>query len=141
MSLRLEKGYGSWGRDYSPEYWPQECGLAGLIRPETPFLNHEGWRAIAGRPARDRMVLLEIDATEADASGGEPIFLPGGTAAGQVSSGGYGHTVGKSLALAYLKAEHATPGTALHVSLLGRADDARVLEHPPFDPEGLRLRG
>jgi dimethylglycine dehydrogenase len=141
MSLRLEKGYGSWGRDYSPEYWPQECGLAGLIRPDKPFLNHESWRAISDNAPRDRMVLLEIDATEADASGGEPIFLPGGTAAGQVSSGGYGHAVGKSLALAYLKAEHATPGTALHVSLLGRADDARVLEHPPFDPEGLRLRG
>jgi dimethylglycine dehydrogenase len=141
MSLRLEKGYGSWGRDYSPEYWPQECGLAGLIRPDKTFLNHDSWRAIAERPARDRMVLLEIDATEADASGGEPIFLPGGKPAGQVSSGGYGHTVGESLAMAYLKAEHATPGTALEVSLLGRPHAARVLEHPPFDPEGDRLRG
>lgn len=141
MSLRLEKGYGSWGRDYSPEYWPQECGFANLIRADKSFLNKEGWRAIAERPARDRMVLLEIAATEADASGGEPIFLPDGTAAGQVSSGGYGHFVGKSLALAYLKVEHAAPGTALHVSLLGRPHDARVLERPPFDPEGLRLRG
>ena len=141
LSLRLEKGYGSWGRDYSPEYWPQECGLAGLIRRDKTFLNHDGWRAIAARPARDRMVLLEIDATEADASGGEPIFLPGGKPAGQISSGGYGHTVGKSLALAYLKAEHATPGTALEVSLLGRPHAARVLDRPPFDPDGKRLRG
>lgn len=141
MSLRLEKGYGSWGRDYSPEYWPQECGLAGLISRDKTFLNHDGWRAIADRPARDRMVLLEIAATEADASGGEPIFLPDGTPAGQVSSGGYGHTVGKSLALAYLKADHAAPGTALEVSLLGRPHAARVLERPPFDPGGDRLRG
>ncbi|PKQ12160.1 MAG: dehydrogenase [Alphaproteobacteria bacterium HGW-Alphaproteobacteria-1] len=141
LSLRLEKGYGSWGRDYSPEYWPQECGLAGLIRRDKTFLNHDGWRAIAARPARDRMVLLEIDATEADASGGEPIFLPGCKPAGQISSGGYGHTVGKSLALAYLKAEHATPGTALEVSLLGRPHAARVLDRPPFDPDGKRLRG
>ncbi len=141
LSLRLEKGYGSWGRDYSPEYWPQECGLAGLIRRDKTFLNHDGWRAIAARPARDRMVLLEIDATEADASGGEPIFLPGGKPAGQISSGGYGHTVGKSLALAYLKAEHATPGTVVEVALLGRPHAARVLDRPPFDPDGKRLRG
>ncbi|MAU52977.1 MAG: hypothetical protein CMN17_11545 [Roseovarius sp.] len=141
MSLRLEKGYGSWGRDYSPEYWPQECGLAGLIRADKDFLNHDGWRAIAGHPARERMVLLEIDTVEADASGGEPIFLPDGTPAGQVSSGGYGHTVGRSLALAYLKAGLAQPGTALEVWLLGRPHGARVLERPPFDPEGLRQRG
>jgi dimethylglycine dehydrogenase len=141
MSLRLEKGYGSWGRDYSPEYWPQECGLAGLVRTDKTFLNHEAWRAIAECPARERMVLLEIDTTDADAAGGEPIFLPDGTPAGQVSSGGYGHTVGKSLALAYLKPGHAAPGTALEVWLLGRPHGARVLAKPPFDPEGLRLRG
>lgn len=87
------------------------------------------------------MVLLEIDTVEADASGGEPIFLPDGTPAGQVSSGGYGHTVGRSLALAYLKAGLAQPGAALEVWLLGRPHGARVLERPPFDPEGLRQRG
>ena len=86
------------------------------------------------------MVLLEIAADEADPSGGEPVFLPDGTPAGQVSSSTYGHTVGKSLAIAYLKAGFAAPGTEVAVSILGREHRARVLDRPPFDPDGLRLR-
>ena len=141
MSLRLEKGYGSWGRDYSPEYWPHESGLAGLIRPDKDFLNRPAWEAVARQAPRERMVLLDVAAQEADASGGEPVFLPDGTPAGQVSSGGYGHSVGRSLALAYLKAGVAGPGDRVHVAILGRAHEARVLDRPPFDPEGRRLRG
>lgn len=140
MSLRVEKGYGSWGRDYSPEYWPQESGLDGLIRADKDFLNKDAWLAIADRPAREKMVLLEIDAEEADATGGEPVFLPDGTPAGQVSSGAYGYSVGRSLAIAYLKAGLAAPGDRVDVAILGRPHAARVLERPPFDPDGARLR-
>lgn len=141
MSLRLEKGYGSWGRDYSPEYWPQECGLERLIKPGKDFLNKSAWEAIADRPPRDVMTLLEIDAGAADATGSEPVFLPDGTPLGQVSSGAYGHGVGKSLALAYLKVGLAGPGDTVHVAILGRPHTARILDRPPFDPEGTRLRG
>jgi dimethylglycine dehydrogenase len=140
MSLRLEKGYGSWGRDYSPEYWPQESGLAGLIRRDKDFLNKGAWLRIEARAPREEMVLLEIDADIADANGSEPIFLPDGTPIGQVSSGGYGHSVGKSLALAYLKAGLVAPGETVHVAILGRAHAARRLAAPPFDPEGHCLR-
>ncbi len=141
MSLRLEKGYGSWGRDYSPEYWPQESGLAGLVKADKDFLNKAAWQAIADRPARETMVMLAIETEGADASGGEPVFLADGTPAGQVSSGGYGYSVGQSLALAYLKAGLAAPGDTVEVALLGRPHRARVLAEPPFDPAGARLRG
>jgi len=140
MSLRVEKGYGSWGRDYSPEYWPQESGLDGLIRTDKDFLNKDAWLAIKDNPARERMVMLEVAATTADATGGEPIFLPDGTPVGQVSSGAYGYSVGASLAIAYLKADHAVPGTEVTVAILGQPHKAKVLSKPPFDPEGLRLR-
>lgn len=140
MSLRLEKGYGSWGRDYSPEYWPQESGLAGLIKRDKEFLNKDSWLKIEGQPPRENMVLLSIDATAADASGSEPVFLPDGTPIGQVSSGAYGYSVNQSLALAYLKAGTAKPGDTVHVAILGRDHTARVLAEPPFDPKGLRLR-
>ncbi|MBT8413099.1 MAG: aminomethyltransferase family protein, partial [Boseongicola sp.] len=140
MSMRLEKGYGSWGRDYSPEYWPHESGLSGLIKTDKDFLNKAAWEAIADKPARETMVLLEIDALEADASGSEPIFATDGTPIGQVSSGAYGYFVEKSLALAYLKAGHAAPGDTVNVAILGQNHTARVLERPPFDPDGLRLR-
>jgi dimethylglycine dehydrogenase len=141
MSLRIEKGYGSWGRDYSPEYWPQESGLAGLIVRDKDFLNKDAWLAIADRPARDRLVTLRIDAVDADASGGEPVFLPDGTPVGQVSSGAYGYTVGASLALAYLRVGAVAPGDRVSVAILGRPHTAEVLAAPPFDPEGARLRG
>ncbi len=141
MSLRVEKGYGSWGRDYSPEYWPQECGLARLIRPDKDFLNKAAWQQIADLPPREVMTMLEIDAADADASGAEPVFLTDGTPAGQVSSGAYGYSVGKSLAIAYLKAGLVRPGEAVHVAILGRDHTARVLARPPFDPDGHRLRG
>jgi dimethylglycine dehydrogenase len=85
--------------------------------------------------------MLEIDATTADASGGEPIFLPDGTPIGQVSSGAYGYSVGKSLAIGYIKAEHFVASLEVTVALLGRPHHARVLAQPSFDPQGLRLRG
>ena len=141
MSLRVEKGYGSWGRDYSPEYWPQESGLARLVKGDKDFLNKAAWQSIADRPARETMCMLEIDAIDADASGGEPIFLRDGTPAGQVSSGAYGYSVEKSLAIAYLKAGLAVPGDTVHVAILGKNHTARVLAKPPFDPDGHRLRG
>ncbi|MCB9942882.1 MAG: GcvT family protein [Geminicoccaceae bacterium] len=141
MSLRVEKGYGSWGRDYSPEYWPQESGLDGLIDRDKDFLNRDAWFAIADRAPRDVMTMLEIDATVADATGGEPVFLVDGTPVGQVSSGAYGYTVGKSLAIAYLKAGMVRAGDSVTVALLGLPHTARVLQAAPFDPEGHRLRG
>lgn len=140
MSLRLEKGYGSWGRDYSPEYWPQESGLGGLVRRDKDFLNKESWLKIEANAPREEMVLLEIDAKTADASGSEPIFLPDGTPVGQVSSGAYGYSVGKSLALAYVKAGTVAPGDSVHVAILGQPHTARRLAEAPFDPQGLRLR-
>ena len=140
MSLRVEKGYGSWGRDYSPEYWPQESGLDRLIKGDKAFLNKAAWEKIRHNPPREVMSYLEIEATTADASGGEPIFLPDGSPAGQVSSGAYGYSVGKSLAIAYLKAGIARPGDTVHVAILGQPHVARVLRGPAFDPEGARLR-
>lgn len=139
MSLRMEKGYGSWGRDYSPEYWPQETGLAGLIKMEKDFLNKGAYAAIADLPPREVLRTLMIEASTADATGNEPIFDLKGKPAGKVSSGAYGYHVGQSLALAYLRPDIAA-GAELEVMVLGRPHRARVLEGAAFDPEGKRLR-
>ncbi|MBC6417117.1 MAG: dehydrogenase, partial [Rhodospirillales bacterium] len=79
-------------------------------------------------------------AETADAGGGEAIFLTDGTPIGQVTSGAYGYSVGKSLALGYVKLGAVKAGDAVHISILGRPHSARSLAEPPFDPEGLRLR-
>ncbi len=140
MSLRIEKGYGSWGRDYSPDWWPAESGLDGLIKMDKSFLNKDAYAAVADAPPREKLVILEIEAKTADATGGEPIFLTDGTPVGQVTSGAYGYTVGASLALGYIRADVAQGGTECMVAVLGQDHRARILEAAPFDPSGERLR-
>ena len=143
MSLRLEKGYGSWGREFSPEYWPQECGLSRLCRSDKAYLNHAAALANMKKEPREKMVLLALNAEDtqasnADATGGEPIFKDG-IGIGRVSSGGYGYHVGLSLALGFVK--NARAGDHVEVMVLGRPHRAVILDRPPFDPDGKRLRG
>ncbi|MDZ7711525.1 MAG: FAD-dependent oxidoreductase [Roseovarius sp.] len=144
MSLRIEKGYGSWGREYSPEYWPQEAGLERLCKMDKEFLNKAALARVIGEAPRERLVMLALDeddvtASNADATGGEPIFR-GGVGVGRVTSGAYGYSVGMSLALGYVKGE-VGPGDAVEVMVLGQPHRARILDGPPFDPQGARLRG
>ncbi|MBI1418044.1 MAG: FAD-dependent oxidoreductase [Limimaricola sp.] len=139
MSLRVEKGYGSWGREYSPEYWPQEVELDRLIKLEKDFLNKDAYLRVKDNAPREVLRLIHVtEVTVADASGGEPIFLPDGTPVGRVTSGTYGYHVGQSLALGYLKG--IEPGAAVDVMILGRPHRGVVLDAPPFDPDGVRLR-
>jgi dimethylglycine dehydrogenase len=141
LSLRVEKGYGSWSREYSPEYWPQEVGLDRLIKlDKAEFLGREAYLAIKDKPPREKLVVAEVETTNADANGGEPVFLTDGTPVGRVSSGAYGHSVGASLALCFIKTDHAIAGTELDIAILGMPHRAKILEHAPFDPKGIKLR-
>ncbi len=143
MSLRIEKGYGSWSREYSPEYWPHEVGLDRLCKMDKDFLNKDAAQAVLGETPREQLVLLQLDATDtdasnADATGGEPIFKDG-QGIGRVTSGAYGYSVGMSLALGYVN--DAAPGDAVDVMVLGRPHRATILHEPPFDADGRILRG
>jgi len=142
MSLRVEKGYGSWSREYSPEYYPQEVGLDRLCKMEKDFLNKEPVAETLTKDAREHMVLLhlheeDVTASNADATGGEPIFKDG-IGIGRVTSGTYGYTVGMSLALGFVK--NAQAGDSVEVMVLGQPHRATLLSEPPFDPTGARLR-
>ncbi len=143
MSLRIEKGYGSWSREYSPEYWPQEVGLARLCKMDKAFLNKEAAAQALLKAPREQLVLLQLDEADvtrsnADATGGEPIFK-GGVGIGRVTSGAYGYSVGMSLAMGFVK--DAAPGDQVEVMVLGVPHRATILERPPFDPDGHCLRG
>ena len=140
-ALRIEKGYGSWGREYSPEYWPQEAGLHGLIKLDKDFLNKEAYLKISNTPPRESLTMFEVDVTDnADANGGEPIFLADGTPVGRVTSGSYGYTVGKSLAIGYAREGVVRAGDKVEIFILGKPHAATVLDKPPFDAGGERLR-
>ena len=141
LSLRMEKGYGSWGREYSPEYWPQELGLDRLIKLDKPeFLGRSAYLEVKDRAPRYKLMNFKVEAETADASGGEPIFTKDGQPIGAVTSGAYGFTVESSLAMAPILAEHAVPGREVDIAILGRPHNATILEAPLFDPEGQRLR-
>ena len=141
-SLRIEKGYGSWGREYSPEYWPHESGLARLVKTDKgEFMNRAAWLGVAKREPREVLCCMAVDGDGVDPAGGEPVFAAGGEPVGRISSASYGFTVGRSVALGYLRAEHARPGGGFTVPLLGRMKPLEVLAEPLFDPRGERLRG
>ncbi|MEO0865239.1 MAG: glycine cleavage T C-terminal barrel domain-containing protein, partial [Pseudomonadota bacterium] len=142
MSLRVEKGYGSWSREYSPEYWPQEVGLDRLVKLDKDFLNKAAVEQVMAQPARETLVVLALDAdgtdaSRADATGGEPIFR-NGQGIGRVTSGAYGYWVGQSLALGFVR--DAGPGDRVEVMVLGQPHGATILDAPPFDADGQRLR-
>ena len=142
-SLRIEKGYGSWNREYSPEVWPHECGLDKFCKMDKEFLNKgELEKKLKSKP-RERLMLIHLNeedcrSSNADATGGEPVFK-NGKGLGRITSGAYGYTVEMSLALAYLK--DAIPGDNVQVMVLGQPHRGKVLESPPFDPYGIILRG
>ena len=140
-ALRIEKGYGSWGREYSPEYWPQEAGLHRLIKLDKEFLNKDAYMKISNTPPRETLTMFEVDSgDDADANGGEPIFLADGTPVGRVTSGAYGYTVGKSLAIGYAREGTVAAGDEVDIFILGKPHRATVLAEPPFDSTGTRLR-
>jgi len=142
MSMRVEKGYGSWSREYSPEYWPHEQGMDRLCKLDKDFLNKSALEKVLAKDAREQMVILHLDgaavtASNADATGGAPIFKDG-KGVGRVTSGTYGYTVGMSLALAMVKGVGA--GDEVEVMVLGQPHKAKILHESPFDPKGEKLR-
>ena len=138
-SLRLEKGYRAWGSDLTAEVDPIEAGLERLVAFDGR--NFIGRRALAARRRRPkwRCVLLAVEAGDADALPNAPVYA-GEARVGIVSSGGYGHTVGRSLALAYVALASAAPDTRLDIDILGDRRAATVLPAAPHDPENARLR-
>jgi dimethylglycine dehydrogenase len=138
-SLRLEKGYGGWGREYTQDYTPVEAGLLHLVHTEKPtFIGREAAQLAAG-PSR-KLRILAIESRGADPIGGEPI-LQAGRPIARLTSAAFGHTVGYSVGLAYLPVEVDAQAEGLEVEFLGFRCGARVLPAPPCDPAGNRLRG
>jgi dimethylglycine dehydrogenase len=137
-SLRLEKAYRLWGADMSADYTPLEAGLERFVAfDKGDFVGRE---ALLAGEARIRLSTLVVDADGADAHGYEPVYVNGELTT-YVMAGGYGHTVGESIALSYLPLEHAVDGTEVEVEILGDRRPARVVEQPLYDPAGKRLRG
>lgn len=138
-ALRLEKSFGIWSREFTQGYTPGQTGLDRFIAFDKGcFIGRDA--ALMEREAgvSQRIVTLEIDAIDADASGSEPVWRDG-RRVGFITSGGYGYTIGKSVALALVD-DLAEEGTALSVHIVGVERPARVIAASPYDPQGKAMR-
>jgi dimethylglycine dehydrogenase len=139
-SLRLEKGYGSFNKDFRPDYTPGETGLDRFVDFDKPdFAGREAALAERARGPKRKFVVFEVDADDADVVGYESV-LKDGAPVGYVTSGGYGHWVGKSLAVGYVPTALARDGERFSIDILGRDCDAVIRRAPLHDPSGARLR-
>jgi glycine cleavage system aminomethyltransferase T len=138
-ALRLEKGYRVWSSDISPDDTPYEAGLGFAVKLDKgDFVGRDALLA-ATEPQRRLCCLVLADARSV-ALGSEPVRV-GDRPVGRVTSGGYGYTVQRSIAYAYLPAEHAQPGQQVDVEIFGERVGGEVTAEPLFDPRGERLRG
>jgi dimethylglycine dehydrogenase len=152
-SLRLEKSYGIWSTEFTQSTTPGMCGLDRHVAfDKGDFIGREGALRERETPSSRVLVTLAIDATDADASGFEPVKLDD-RLVGYTTSGAYGHHVGQSLALAYVDRDvvrdlaaidsgGASHGgaAALTIDVIGETRAARLLTAPVFDPKGVRIR-
>jgi dimethylglycine dehydrogenase len=138
-SLRLEKAYRLWGADMSADWTPLEAGMDRFVAFEKgDFIGRDALLRQREQGLKRALACLVIDATDADAHAYEPV-LADGRIIGYVASGGYGHTVEKSIAFSYLPLAYVETGTELEVEILGEQRPARVVEQPLYDPENKPL--
>ena len=140
-SLRVDKCYRGWKSDLESGYTPLEASLDRFVDVTKPdFVGKAALAAEHARGAAQRFVPLIFDEDgDAEAPYCAQVF-DGDTNVGLTTSGVWSHTLNKSVVLAYVKADKATPGTKLQVNVLGTMRSATVHAEPLYDPKNQRLR-
>ncbi len=138
-SLRLEKGYRVWGADITPDVDPYQAGLGFCVKLDKgEFTGRAALLAKRDSPASTRLACLVLDDPRSVVLGSEPVRIEG-SIVGRVTSGGYGYTVRRSIAYAYVPGGCAE-GTAVEVDIFGKWVGGRVTKEPLYDPAGARVR-
>lgn len=140
-ALRAEKSFGSWSREYRPLYGPLEAGLGRFISYGKPvdFIGKQAALDEKASGGTMRLITLIVDAGDADVIGDEPISL-GGEVRGWVTSGGYAHASGVSVAMGYVPREIAEVADGWQIEILGDMLSARLQPVALFDSNGSRMR-
>jgi dimethylglycine dehydrogenase len=141
MSLRLEKSWGVWTLDYRPDFTAAESGLDTFVRLDKPanFIGKSAATAEKARGPEKRLITLVVDANQVDVIRDEPIFSEG-RCIGYVTSGGYAHYVGKSVAMGYVPTEFQQQHKPFEIEILGEMRSAWVQRLPLYDPAGERMK-
>jgi len=139
-SMRLEKCYRAWKAELDHEYSPLRSGLDRFVNLDKPdFIGKQAMvdEVAAGLP--DLFVPFVLDEDDCDAVYGCPVSI-NGEVVGYTTSGGYGHCIGKSIALGYIRTDLATAGTKVQINVLGKMRNAEIVSEPIYDPENKKLR-
>ena len=142
MSLRLDKAFGSWMSEYSPDYTPAETGLDRFISfgKDVDFIGRSAAEAERDAGVARKLATFVVEADDADVQGYEPIWLDGAVQ-GFCTSGGYAHHSGVSVAIGFLPVERIADGLEVEIEILGQMRKAKLITAPLFDADGARMRG
>jgi dimethylglycine dehydrogenase len=142
MSLRLDKFFGSWLNEFSPDYTAAETGLDRFISFKKPadFIGRKAAERERELGAKRKLCAFEVEALDADVVAYEPIWLDG-KVQGFCTSGGYSHHAGKSIALGFVPTDRAQAGLEVEIEIMGQMRPARLITTPLFDADGARMRG
>lgn len=141
MSLRLEKSFGAWMREYKPDYTPMETGLDRFLdyHKQPDYIGKVAALAELVEPPKRRLVSFIVDAIDADVVADEPIWKDG-TVVGFVTSGGYAHFSKKSVALGFVPTNMIVDGAAFEIEILGEMRAATLFTKVLFDPQSRCMR-
>ena len=141
LSMRLEKSFGIWSAEYTQGYTPGMTGLDRWINwQKNDFIGKKAsYLEKSGNGPNQKLVTLEVDSSDSDASGFEPIWK-NGKRVGFITSGGYGHRVQKSLAMGLINTDLAESGQEIDVHIVGKEKKAKIIPVSPYDPKGELMR-
>ncbi len=139
MSLRLEKNWGVWTMDYRPDFTAIEAGMDIFINWNKDFIGKQATLDEKASGSKKKLITMIIDTNDIDVVNDEAI-MKDGKCVGYISSGGYAHHVGKSMAMGFVPPELSQDGTSLEVEINGEFYPATVVVEPQYDPKGAKMR-
>lgn len=141
LSLRLDKSFGSWMREFKPDYMPLETGLDRFVdyKKTVDFIGKAAALSEKDNGVNRKLCTFVVDANDADVNAWEPIWFEGDVV-GYVTSGGYSHYTQKSIAFGFLPVELIEEGRQVEIEILGEMRLATLYSEPLFDPRNEYLR-
>lgn len=142
-SLRLEKGYRAWGRELTPDVTPYEAGLAFAVRLDKgDFLGRAALLAARDKPRTRRLLSFTGLAPDTPLAHGGELILCDGRPVGEITSAAFGHTLGATVALGYVKIDgQDILSRHFELDIAGDRVPVRASLKAPYDPTGARLKG
>jgi len=136
MSMRLEKNWGAWTLDYRPDFTAKESGLDIFIDWKKDFIGKE---SAMNDISNLKLTPLMVKTSDIDVTNNEAVMKED-KSIGYITSGGYAHYVGQSIAFSYLDEADINSGENIQVEINGDLYDSIIINEPLYDPSGKKMR-